>query len=239
VFVSVKAAIDALEASDARRGAFMFGWCRALIANARLSEAREALEELRTITESPASMSYADATNALNPFKINMGDPAQLQGIALVALADLAKRSDSAVAALRDDGLLAVAMSDLRPTVRLHAAAAARGLAGLTPDEVNALLLLTTDPNSEAAAMAISAFSRPLRLDLKRPQFSLLLTALERAVLRPEAAVRSAAAHVVSGLEDAELIGKQLSRLEALRALLSVDPAHSVRSAVRTRTGAA
>jgi len=188
-----------------------------------------------TFSESSVAMSHAEAANALNPFKMAMGDPAHLQAVALVALADFAACTAAAASALRDDGLLVTAMSDLRPIMRAHAAAAARALPTLTPDEVNALLLLTTDADADTAATALFAFRDAQRLELNRPQLALLLSVLERAAMRPEAPVRCVVAQVVGGLLKMEVSPTLKARREALASRLATDSAHSVRSGLDSR----
>jgi len=105
----------------------------------------------------------------------------------------------------------------------------------LTADEVNALLLLTTDANADTAATALFAFRDAQRLELNRPQLALLLSVLERAAMRPEPPVRRAVAQVVGGLLNVEIIAKLRARREALRSRLAADPAHSVRSGLDTQ----
>lgn len=180
-------------------------------------------------------MSHADATDALNPFKFGQGDPVALQGIALIALADLSRRTPAAVSALRKDGLLATALCDPRPTLKTHAAFVAYQLAPLTTDEINALFLLTTDQDAKTAATALSVFRKPDRLGLNRPQLRLLVSVLERTAARAESLVRSAAAQVVLGLGSSKLRGTLKARRDALHSRLAADPAHSVRRGVGSR----
>ena len=188
--------------------------------------------------ESAAAQAHAEATDPVNAFRMDFGDPADLRGSALVALAELARSCEAAAAALRDGaggvtpgGPLAAALGDRSATVRAHACAAAREFDRLSAGELAAVLLSTSDPDADVAATAISAFGNPGRLGLGRPSVGLLLSALERAADRPEAAVRRSAARATVGLRGLELTRAAGRRGDALIARQLGDPAASVRTA--------
>lgn len=184
------------------------------------------------IVESQAGMSHAEATNPLNPYKMDAGDPLDLRGRSLMALAEIDKRDPGTVRGLHD-GLLHQAMTAHEPKLRALGCAAARLSTKLTDDEQMAALFCTTDSNPETAAAALSVFRDIGEMNLEPTAWAMLGTCLERGGRLPSVVVRRAVARVVCRVLATEKIPAGMAiRLRRLNEVLSQDVSFAVRSEV-------
>lgn len=184
------------------------------------------------IVESQAGMSHAEATNPLNPYKMDAGDPLDLRGISLMALSGIERRYPGTVAALHDD-LLLQAMTAHEPILRAYGCAAARLSSELSDDEQMAALFCTTDRNPKTAAAALSVFRDIGEMNLERPAWAMLGTCLERGGRLPSVLVRRAVARVVCCVLASEKMPAGIAiRLRRLQQELSQDVSFAVRSEV-------
>jgi hypothetical protein len=184
------------------------------------------------ITESQVGMSHAEATNPLNPFKMGSGDPADLRGTSLKALAEIEKRCPGTVEDLHE-GILLQAMTDANPRVRAHSFAAARLASHLTHEGQFAALFGTADSDPKAAATALSVFLDIGRLHLEPTTWAMLAQCLERTRQSNHADIRQVTADVVRRASASEVPSSVAASLNELQNVLLGDVSFAVRSAAQ------
>ena len=149
------------------------------------------------IIEPSIGMSWKEANDPLNPFKMRDTNPAELRGIAIYALARIEK-SRSAVFGNRFYSLLETALSETDSDVRRLAFAAAREAPTLSDAALTAVLMGTRDANPDAAATAYYALAWKKNLKLTDGQWELLIHTLRFASQAQDAELRKAAARATT-----------------------------------------
>jgi hypothetical protein len=182
------------------------------------------------IDEPTTTMTSAEANNPLNPTKFHSGEPPTLRGIALIALARIARAQDAACRR-RMETILEEALTDSSSEVRRLAYAAARELSSPSEAICTALLLGTRDLDEEAAATAFVTLATNDGLHLTRQQWHLLLYAGKSASQSSSVTLRRTAAGAIARLRDRTRppTGQLQRRASDLLATFSADICASVR----------
>jgi len=151
------------------------------------------------IQEPTTVMTSAEVENPLNPMKMRTGDPTDLRGVTLIALARIARCQGNAYHR-QVISLLEAALTDTVADVRRYAYTATRELPTLSRSIFMALLLGTRDSDEYAAASAFAALivNEGYRLTVNQGQ--LLLYSAKLALQSPSARLRRTAAAAVAHL---------------------------------------
>jgi len=181
--------------------------------------------------EPTTTMTFAEATNPLNPTKFHGGDPSTLRGMSLIALARIAMAQGDSWRR-RIEPILEEALTDSAAEVRRLAYAAARQLSSLSELVCTALLLGTRDPDEEAAATAFVTLATNDGCRLTRQQWHLLLYSGKMAVQSSSVTLRRTAAGAIARLKDRTPppIGPLQRQANDLLATFSADICASVRN---------
>jgi len=196
----------------------------------------QALEPIAAgqIVEPTTVMSSAQASNPLNPDKINTGSPAELRGVALWAVAAIAKEKPGLLTS-RVQQLLGSALGDSDSAVRSWAFAAAREMPDWNELTFTALVLGTRDPDEAVATSAFHALAskRGNVLGASETHWHMLISAITMSLHTSAASVRRSAAAALENLKRLAPSGPITERLEELQQIFLADIAYSVRSAAR------
>ena len=170
-----------------------------------------------------------NADDPLNPFKLNTGTPAQVQGTALIALARLDKYQPGVRTAIIQD-LIAAGLAHTDASVRRSSYIAASWLSDTSDAIVTGLLVGARDDNAEAAAAALRVLASSEHVSLDRHQMDYLVQALHRASASNVGALRSAAAKTTRQLRKRNLTESHTRALGEIAKHLESDLLCSVRS---------
>lgn len=182
-----------------------------------------------TIAESRLSMSFAEASNPLNPFKAATGNPQDLQGISLLALADIANADPSGVPDFHND-LLLLSLTNNHPRIRQLGCRAARLSQVLTHEEQMAVLFCIGDMEHETVTEALLVFENLERFNLDCSSGALLIIGIERVLRTSSPLARSQAAFIVKKLLESNWLNdNQVTRLLEIRVQVMGDISYSVR----------
>jgi len=151
------------------------------------------------IIEPTVVLTSQELKDPLNPFKMHYGEPGQVRGTAIYALACIEKAKPG-VYASKLSSILEPALSDVDPEVRRLAFAAAREIPELPPAALTAVLMGTRDPDTGAAASAFHAIATKKNLRLTESQRALLLYGVRMAKESPDTELRVAGALVISNI---------------------------------------
>jgi hypothetical protein len=138
-------------------------------------------------------MSWAEANNPMNPFKMPSGNPSDVRGISLVILACFEKEHPGIFGA-KLDNLIELGLCDIDGNVRAYAFNAAQMKPTISESVIAAILLGTRDLFEKAARAAFLALANKVNLKLSRTQWRLLVQSIQYAKQNMSANVRSAAA---------------------------------------------
>jgi len=184
------------------------------------------------IVESSIGQTHAQAINPLNPFKMGSGNPVDLRGAALLALAKLDHAKPSSSPRFHKD-LLLKALTSPNADVRRYALAAAEVNGLLTPAEQIAVALAGLDREPEVAGLAMRALSQAAdSLRFSRQMWHIVLRCLEAAVQSRDAGHRGAAAQVVNAVSAKKIPSELRERFASVTAALCVDICYSVRASL-------
>lgn len=188
------------------------------------------------IQEPTTVMTSAEIENPLNPMKMRTGNPSNLRGAALLALAHIARNQDKAYQRqLRP--LLEAALTDTVADVRRYAYAATRELPSFSGSIFVALLLGTRDSDEYAAASAFAALIVNEGYRLTANQWQLLLYSAKLALQSPSVRLRRTAAAAVARLMARTLPSDSLRlKAEELLHTFSADICASVRRATTAQS---
>ena len=188
---------------------------------------------LSPLAEGPVSDVTSDASGStddpLNPFRINAGTPAQVQGTALIALARLDKYQPGVRTAIIQD-LIAAGLAHRDAAVRRSSYIAASWLSDTSDAIVTGLLVGSRDDDAEAAAAALEVLASSERVSLDRHQMDYLVQAVHRSSASNVGALRSAAADTTRQLRKRDLTESHTRALGEIAKHLESDPLYSVRS---------
>ena len=165
----------------------------------------------------------------LNPFKINAGSPAQVQGIALIALAQL-DRYQVGVQTSIIQNLIAAGLAHTDASVRRRSYIAASWLSDTSDPVVTGLLVGARDDDAEAAAAALGVLASSKHVSLDRHQMDYLIQAVHRASTSNAGVLRSAAAEATRQLRKRNLTQSHTRALDEIAAHLARDLLYAVRS---------
>jgi len=187
-------------------------------------EAHEALLPLAqgAIVEASLWPKRAVMDDALNPFKIDMGDPSELQGAALHAIVDLAhfhNLEDTNTAQL----VLACAAHPAKEVRRLAMAAIAK-LKSAPEGTIATLLMGTRDEDITVARFAFSALATCNTLTWRDVQWHTFIHAATRSAQSVDAKLREASAACISRLlavAPTDIATKLTAVLDSLRSDVS------------------
>ncbi len=194
-------------------------------------EVHSALEPLYhgRIVEPTTGMTHAEAESPLNPFKMSMGNPKQLRGEALIAVAKFSSLQEGGIGE-QFERALKQALTDEDGEMRLFGFAAVRELAVLPSSAVSALIMGTRDPDPDAARMAFDALVGRESLSLDDPSWRLLLFSMRMALKADDVGLRRIAATAVSELLKRSLQGELKTELTELQVAAHGDFCYSVRA---------
>ena len=181
-------------------------------------------------SESEVSLTYQDAINPLNPFKINVGDPYDLRGIALLTLTDGSKVHHTFSSKLHS-GLLLNFLEVDNEKLRRFGVLSAQTADSLSESEVTALITSSFDRSPEVRKLAFQGLASVMSVNMDQQSLRLGVQAVRRASDSGDAEERAAAAKAANvflkyAANDNEIRG----RLTAILNLLSGDVSHYVRS---------
>ena len=174
------------------------------------------------------AMSSAEAANPLNRFKINLGTPTELRGVALYVLACI-ERDRPGIFAESLNSVLEAGLMDLDSDIRSWAYTAAQHLPTLTESGFTALILGTQDDEPQAAAAAFFGIANKGELQLQDSQWRMLIQAVGRGAQSRAVRVRQGAALTCERLGDSLPDGPMKLRMAELRTVFSRDTCFSVR----------
>ena len=169
------------------------------------------------------------AEDPLNPFKINAGAPAQVQGTALVALARLDKYQPGVRTTIIQD-LIAAGLAHTNASVRRRSYIGASWLSDTSDAIVTGLLVGSRDDNAEAAAAALGVLASSEHVLLDSHQMDYLIQAVHLASASNVGALRSAAAEATRRLCKRDLTESHRNELGRVAKHLESDLLYSVRS---------
>jgi hypothetical protein len=156
------------------------------------------------------------------------GKPSDLRGIALYVLACI-ERDKPRIYGKNLDRIIQAGLTDVAPDVRKAAFAAAREKPTLTEAEFTALILGTRDGDADAANSAFAAIANKKGLELKRPQWRLLIHSVQLAAQSRSVKLPRAAAYTCSQLMSLVPAGAMEKSLSDLLDIFLRDPCFSVR----------
>lgn len=192
----------------------------------------EALAALASgdVVEPTHVMSAAEAANPLNPYKMGSGKPADLQGVAIYALACI-ERDKPGVYGRHLDRLVEGGLASVNADVRTLSYAAAREKPTLSEAEFTSLVLGTRDSESKAACAAFAAISSRKDAKWNRPQWRLLIHSIGLATQSRDSKLRRAAAHTCAKFAEYVPNTPLRESLTELREVFGGDTCYSVRRA--------
>lgn len=181
-------------------------------------------------SESEVGQTYEEATNPLNPFKINSGDPCDLRGIALLTLAR-GSNVHPAFSAQLHSGLLLGLLEIDNEKLRWFAVASARDADWLTESETTALIASGLDGSPEVRKLVLRGLGSVMSVNLDRQGLRLGVWAIRCASDSAEAEERAVAAKAAKNfLRHAANDEEIKERIVAILKLLSGDISHYVRN---------
>ena len=188
---------------------------------------------LSPLAEGQVSDVTSDASDSaddpLNPFKIEAGTTAQVQGTALIALARLDKYQPGVRTAVIQD-LIAAGLAHTSASVRRSSYIAASCLSNTSAAIVTGLLVGARDDDAKAAVAALGVLASSEHVSLDRHRMDYLIQAVHRASASNVGALRSAAAGATRRLCKRNLTESHTSALGRVAKHLESDLLYSVRS---------
>jgi len=178
------------------------------------------------ITEPPFAR-HGDAQNPLNPFKIDLGDPVDLQGQALVALSVILNSRDAD--ADRVMQLVEAILVSSNPKLRRYGIFSAEALLLRHETLLTTILIATRDPDAGVAAAAFNVLSRSKALDLISRNWDSLIYSARLASSSPNTVLRRAAARLLVSMRKTAGSTLPSSQLEDALTIFSEDVCFSVR----------
>lgn len=169
-----------------------------------------------------------DPNHPLNPFKINIGEPTDVHGGALYALACIEAQKE--VYGQRLTQLLEQAMAHPNAKVRKLAFTAARRMPALSESLLMRALLGTRDSDPDVAEAAFLAVTR--NPSNSEDFWSLLIYSLTVASDSPHTDVRRAAAFTVNSLRAHYPSEEVANKMRALEETFAIDVSYLVRSQI-------
>lgn len=174
---------------------------------------------------------HSNANNPLNPFKINLGDPGDLQGAALYCLAQIERDAPHPnfdwIWLLLEELIISPSAA-----TRRHATTAAWSLPAINTQLFTALLCGLRDTDPHVASSSYWALASKENISLNDFSAGLLLASLERAAQNDHATIRAGASALVKRLAgwlpDTPTLQK---RRAAIQRLFDCDICRSVRQA--------
>lgn len=181
-------------------------------------------------SESDIGQTYKEATNPLNPFKFSSGDPCELRGIALRALAHGSKIHPAFSAELHSGVLLNLLEID-NETLRWFAVASAQDADWLSESETTALIANGFDASPVVRKCVFQVLGSAVSVNLDQQGLRLGVRAIKRAADSTDSGERAEAAraakiflkHVAGDYEMKERLAETLK-------YLSSDISHYVRN---------
>ncbi|MEA5114880.1 MAG: hypothetical protein VB050_12725 [Geobacteraceae bacterium] len=180
--------------------------------------------------ESEVGQTYEEANNPLNPFKISSGDPSELRGVALLALARGSKIYSEFSAELHS-GLLLNFLEIENDKLKEFGVASALGADCLSELEITALIANCLDAPLKARKYALYVLGSVMSVDFDRQGLRLGVRAIRSASHSTDAGERAEAARAAKSLlryTDGE--DEIRTRLTEILKNLSNDISHYVRS---------
>ena len=165
----------------------------------------------------------------LNPFTTIAETHAQVQGTALIALAQFDKYQPGARTAVIQD-LVAAGLAHRDASVRRSSYIAASWLSDASDAIVTGLLVGSRDNDAEAAAAALGVLASSEHVSLDRHQMDYLIQAVHRASASNVGCLRSGAAEATRQLENRGLTESHTRALGEIAKHLQSDLLYSVRS---------
>ena len=151
------------------------------------------------IQESDSFMSSREAANPLNPNKMNMGTPDDLQAISIFLLCCI-ERDQPGVLGRRLNPILENGLTNPNPKVRALAIAGAREKPNLSESEFAAIIFATRDADPSVANAAFGALANKTSLNLTRPKWRLFLHSVDLATRSTSAKIRRGASFACAKL---------------------------------------
>jgi hypothetical protein len=185
--------------------------------------------------ESSVVMTTEEAQNPLSRVSMKGTTPAELRGIALVAVAEMGRHFPGECGQAASP-LIDAALSGSDMEVRQLALASARNSSRLSPSVLAAVLLATQDSVPDVARVAWLVLAEYEGASIPDELAHSLVYAGRRAVQHPDPSVRCAAAAAMVNLEEKVPGKEQGTQIGGLRDAFARDICHSVRR--RSESGA-
>ena len=181
-------------------------------------------------SESLVGQTFQVATNPLNPFKMNMGDPRDLRGIALMTLSHGSKIAPAFSEELHSGVLMDfMEMDDER--LRWFGVEAAKHANLLTESEATALIASSLDGSSKVRQLVLQGLATLKSVNLDRQGLRLGVRAIRNASVSASAEERFAAAKAAKAFFRHPAIDKKMKeQLVAILKVLSDDISYYVRN---------
>ena len=176
-------------------------------------------------------MGASQASNPLNPFKMNMGTPTEVHGLALYALASI--EEERAAYGDRLGLLLNKSMVHSDPSVRMWAFRAVRQMHRSSQSASTAVLMGTRDSDPIAAEWAFSVIAHKREITFTASEWEALILSLTMAHASPHVNLRRTAAYTVASLLEKSPAPSVSKRLVALKRALAKDVCYSVRESLK------
>jgi hypothetical protein len=186
------------------------------------------------IVEPTCTMSAAEASNPLNPFKLGSGKPNELRAAALCSIACIAREKPK-VAPDVVSGLIELALVDRDGIVRSAALEAAREAPSLSSSATTAVLIATRDHDANVVCAAFAAIARFMSSRQSDLQWQMLLQSIRFAATASSPQVRRAAAFAVVHAIENTSKPEMLAELRLVRKSLQADRCFSVRQASKPK----
>jgi hypothetical protein len=180
------------------------------------------------IPEPKIIKAHGDPDNPLNPFKMNLGTFAQIQGQALHAVAYLDELNDGKYAD-RLDSIFTSVLIDTNAEIRRAGFGALRWLTKLSEPLIMSLLLGTRDPETRTAEAAYVALAKNKHFRIPVSLWHQLIYSLTMASKSPLSQLRRVAAYTIKNLRS-QCPSELSTSLRQLEEQLASDICYSVRS---------
>ena len=180
--------------------------------------------------ESEVGQTYKEATDPLNPFKLNSGDPRDLRGIALLTLARGAKKH-SAFSEDLHSGLLLNLLEKDDEKLRYFGVASARVADRLSDSEMTALVACGFDRSPEVRKLVLNGLASVVPANLNRQGLQLGVQVIRSSAESEHAVERAETAKAAKALLRHATIDEEMKeRLAKIVKTLSGDISHYVRT---------
>jgi hypothetical protein len=183
---------------------------------------------LGDVPEPKRGMTYAESVHPLNPFKMGMGDPRALRGMAIQAAAEIFQLHPEFTPVEFETHIFELT-TDIDSKIRASALAASKRWLSTSESMLTALIMCARDPDTNTVIQALDALTRRDSGAFNNFTWRSLVFALRMALQSKDIDLRVSASYSISHLLRQSLDQDTESALRGLQDIASRDVSHSVR----------